>query len=181
MASMRTSIARRHRGAQPCSVANTPLDDRDLMLLQSLQTDARLPQGALGARVGLSAPAVNRRIRRLTDDGYIRGTVAHLDPGRLDHPVTVIVQIEVISEEVERLDDLQRRFTDCPNIQQCYYVTGEWDFVLVLLVRDMEHYRRLTRELFFPSGNVKRFKTLVVMNPAKVSLEVPLVLHSTTA
>jgi DNA-binding Lrp family transcriptional regulator len=60
-------------------------------------------------------------------------------------------------------------------VQQCYYVTGDWDFVLVLLVRDMAEYTRLTRDLFFASNNVKRFKTLVVMKRTKVSLEVPLV------
>jgi hypothetical protein len=51
----------------------------------------------------------------------------------------------------------------CPNVQQCYYVTGEWDFVLVLLVHDMDQYRQLTRDIFFPSCNIERFKTLVVI------------------
>jgi Lrp/AsnC family transcriptional regulator, leucine-responsive regulatory protein len=150
------------------------LDDVDLALLAALQSDARLSQGALGARVGLSAAAVNRRIRRLTDDGYIRRTSAVLNPSPLGYPLTVIVQIEMVSEETERLDQLQRDLTACQNVQQCYYVTGEWDIILIVLVPDMDHYRRLTRDLFFASGNVKRFKTLVVMNHAKVSLDVPL-------
>lgn len=150
------------------------LDAVDLALLADLQQDARPSQGALGARVGLSAAAVNRRIRRLADDGYIDRTVAVLEPGALGYPLTVIVQIEAVSEEVDKLDELQRSLVECPNVQQCYYVTGEWDFVLVLLVHDMDRYRRLTRELFFASGNVKRFKTLVVMDRAKVGLSVPL-------
>lgn len=146
----------------------------DLALLSHVQQDARLAQGALGARVGLSAAAVNRRVRRLTDDGYIASNVAVLDPARLGHPLTVIVQIEAVSEEIDKLDDLQQRLVTCPNVQQCYYVTGEWDFVLVLLLRDMDQYRQLTRDLFFPSGNIRRFKTLVVMDRAKVSLSVPI-------
>lgn len=150
------------------------LDAVDLALLADLQQDARPSQGALGARVGLSAAAVNRRIRRLADDGYIDRTVAVLEPGALGYPLTVIVQLEAVSEEVDKLDELQRSLVECPNVQQCYYVTGEWDFVLVLLVYDMDQYRRLTRELFFASGNVKRFKTLVVMDRAKVGLSVPL-------
>lgn len=150
------------------------LDAVDLALLADLQQDARPSQGALGARVGLSAAAVNRRIRRLADDGYIDRTVAVLEPGALGYPLTVIVQLEAVSEEVDKLDELQRSLVECPNVQQCYYVTGEWDFVLVLLVHDMDQYRRLTRELFFASGNVKRFKTLVVMDRAKVGLSVPL-------
>ena len=72
-------------------------DEIDRSLLSELQRDARLSQGALGARVGLSAAAVNRRVRRLTDDGYIRRTAAELDPTALGYPLTVVVQIEAVS------------------------------------------------------------------------------------
>lgn len=150
------------------------LDDVDRALLSAVQDDARTPQAALGARVGLSAAAVNRRLRRLTDAGVITRIRAVLAPERLDHPLTVIAQVEVVSEQPDALDAMRRSFTDCPQVQQCYYVTGEWDFVLVLVVRDMDQYTALTRELFFASNNVKRFKTLVVMNRAKVTLDVPL-------
>ena len=150
------------------------LDDVDRALLAAVQDDARIPQAALGARVGLSAAAVNRRLRRLTDVGIITGIRALLAPERLDHPLTVIAQVEVVSEQPDALDAMRRSFTDCAQVQQCYYVTGEWDFVLVLVVRDMDQYTALTRELFFASNNVKRFKTLVVMNRAKVTLDVPL-------
>lgn len=150
------------------------LDDVDRALLSAVQDDARTPQAALGARVGLSAAAVNRRLRRLTDAGVITRIRAVLAPERLDHPLTVIAQVEVVSEQPDALDAMRRSFTDCAQVQQCYYVTGEWDFVLVLVVRDMDQYTALTRELFFASNNVKRFKTLVVMNRAKVTLDVPL-------
>ncbi|HQF03435.1 MAG TPA: Lrp/AsnC family transcriptional regulator [Phycicoccus sp.] len=150
------------------------LDSVDVELLAALQADARIPQASLGARVGLSAAAVNRRLRRLTDDGFITSIRARLSAERLGHPLTVIAQVEVMSEETERLDALEQAFVACRQVQQCYYVTGEWDFVLTIVVRDMEQYRELTRSLFFGSGNVKRFKTLVVMNASKVSLDVPL-------
>jgi len=68
---------------------------------------------------------------------------------------------------------MKQSFRDCPQLQQCYYVTGEWDFILVCVVRDMAQYTALTRQLFFQSNNVKRFRTLVTMDPVKVSLDVP--------
>jgi DNA-binding Lrp family transcriptional regulator len=151
-----------------------PMDDLDRRLLALVQKDARLPQAALGAKIGLSAAAVNRRLRRLAEAGVITGMHVTLAPERLGHPLTVIAYVEVESEQPEALDAMQSRLVACPQVQQCYYVTGEWDFVLVLLVRDMEQYTRLTRELFFASNNVKRFKTLVAMNRAKVTLDVPL-------
>ena len=150
------------------------LDEVDVALLAALQGDARVPQATLGAWVGLSAAAVNRRLRRLMDAGVITRTSAVLAPELLGHPLTVVAQIEVVSEQVDLLDAMEQTFTRCPQVQQCYYVTGEWDFVLVLLVRDMAEYTRLTRELFFAGNNVKRFKTLVVMKRAKVTLDVPL-------
>ncbi|MEY5017111.1 MAG: hypothetical protein RL431_160, partial [Actinomycetota bacterium] len=87
---------------------------------------------------------------------------------------TVIVNIEAVSEELDKIDQLERDFAARPEVQQCYYVTGEWDFVLVIVVADMTEYDRLTRELFFPQANVKRFKSLVVMRRTKATLNVSL-------
>jgi DNA-binding Lrp family transcriptional regulator len=152
----------------------TPLDDVDRRLLAAIQADARLSQAALGARVGLSAAAVNRRLRRLTDEGFITATTAVLAPELLGHPLTVIAQVEVESEQADPLDQIQAAFVACPWVQQCYNVTGDCDFVLVFLVRDMHQYLELTRQLFYANPNVKRFKTLVVLDRTKVTLEVPL-------
>jgi DNA-binding Lrp family transcriptional regulator len=149
------------------------LDAIDRALLAAVQHDARLPQAALGTRVGLSAAAVNRRLRRLADAGAIARTTAVLAPERVGYPLTVVAQVEVVSEQADVLDAMQASFVACPQVQQCYYVTGEWDFVLVLVVRDMEEYTWLTRQLFFAGNNVRRFKSLVVMDRAKVTLDVP--------
>lgn len=153
------------------------LDDVDRALLTEVQRDARTPQATLATRVGLSAAAVNRRLRRLTDQGYISRTSAVLAPERLGYPLTVIAHVEVVSEQPDVLDRMQASFVACPQVQQCYYVTGEWDFVLVLVVVDMDQYTALTRQLFFASNNVKRFKTLVAMNRAKVTLDIPVETH----
>jgi DNA-binding Lrp family transcriptional regulator len=150
------------------------LDPHDLQLLAAVQRDARTPQASLGARIGLSAAAVNRRLRRLTEAGVITKVGAVLAPERVGHPLTVITQVAVNSERVDLLDAVRHSFVGCRNVQQCYYVTGEWDFVLVFAVKDMDQYTALTRELFFSNNNVRRFTTSVVMSRAKVSLEVPL-------
>ncbi|MNN76930.1 leucine-responsive transcriptional regulator [compost metagenome] len=77
------------------------------------------------------------------------------------------------SERLDLLDAMKRSFLDCPQVQQCYYVAGECDFVLIMLVRNMEQYTELTRTLFFENNNVKRFRTLVSMSNVKVGLQVP--------
>ncbi len=149
------------------------LDDYDHRLLAEIQRDATLPQSELGERVNLSAAAVNRRLKRYRDEGIVRRQVALVEPEQLGHPLTLVVQVEVESERIDLLDAMKRSFARCPQVQQCYYTAGEWDFVLILAVRTMEQYTELTRSLFFESNNVRRFKTLVSMSNVKVGLEIP--------
>jgi Lrp/AsnC family leucine-responsive transcriptional regulator len=153
------------------------LDAFDRKLLAEVQRDAHIPQNELGARVNLSTAAVNRRLRRLADDGVIDRYTAVVAPEKVGFPLTIVTTVEVESEQIDLLDAMKRTFELCPQIQQCYYVAGEWDFVLVLTVRNMEQYNDLTRQLFFANNNVKRFKTLVSMSRVKVVLDVPVDLN----
>lgn len=152
---------------------NTPLDSYDRQLLALVQEDSRLSQAELGARVHLSAAAVNRRLKRLSDDGVIERFAAQVRPEALGYPLTIVVEVEVENERIDLLDAVTQSFLRCPFIQQCYYVAGECDFVLIFAVRDMAHYTALTRELFYDSHNVKRFKTLVTMGRLKTGTRVP--------
>ncbi|SDM35982.1 DNA-binding transcriptional regulator, Lrp family [Franzmannia pantelleriensis] len=149
------------------------LDQFDLALLEAVQQDATISQQDLGARVNLSSAAVNRRLKKMNMHGVIRKTVALVDPAHLGYALTVITEVEVESERLDLLDAMKRSFLACPQVQQCYYVAGACDFVLVMLVRNMEEYTQLTRELFFESNNVKGFKTLVSMSNVKVGTAVP--------
>ncbi|KVS43724.1 Lrp/AsnC family transcriptional regulator [Burkholderia ubonensis] len=151
----------------------TPLDAFDRKLLMEVQRDAQTPQNELGARVNLSTAAVNRRLRRLAEDGVIERYTAVVAPEKVGYALTIVVNVEMESEQIDQIDAMKRTFERCPQVQQCYYVTGEWDFVLILAVRDMEQYNALTRQLFFSNNNVKRFKTLVSMGRVKVGLDVP--------
>ncbi|KWA85998.1 AsnC family transcriptional regulator [Burkholderia ubonensis] len=151
----------------------TPLDAFDRKLLMEVQRDAQTPQNELGARVNLSTAAVNRRLRRLGEDGVIERYTAVVAPEKVGYALTIVVNVEMESEQIDQIDAMKRTFERCPQVQQCYYVTGEWDFVLILTVRDMDQYNALTRQLFFSNNNVKRFKTLVSMGRVKVGLDVP--------
>lgn len=149
------------------------LDAYDLKLLAELQCDARTPQSELGLRVNLSTAAVNRRLKRLSDEGVIERYSAVIAPEALGYELSIIVEVEVESERIDQLDALKRSFQACPQVQQCYYVAGECDFVLIFAVRNMAQYNELTRELFFENNNVKRFKTLVSMSNVKTGMFVP--------
>ena len=150
------------------------LDRFDLAILGILQQDNATPQRTIGEAVHLSAPAVQRRIRRLEESGVIQANVAVVDPALVGRPVTVLVEVEIESERVDLLDAAKTSFAAAPEVQQCYYVTGEADFILVLTVATMGEYEAVTRRLFFENHNVKRFRTFVAMGRVKVGLSVPL-------
>lgn len=150
------------------------LDPFDLAILDILQRDNTTPQRVIGEAVNLSAPAVQRRIRRMEDAGVIRANVAIIEPDAVGHPITIFVEVEIISETAELIEAAKREFASVPEVQQCYYVTGETDFMLVIIVPTMAAYEALTKRLFFQNNNVKRFRTFVAMDRVKAGLNVPL-------
>jgi Lrp/AsnC family leucine-responsive transcriptional regulator len=154
--------------------ASVNLDAYDLRILGVLQKDATTPLRIIGEAVALSAPAVQRRIKRMEETGVITAQVAVVNPALVGQSITLFVEVEVISETADLLDAAKEAFSSAPEVQQCYYVTGEADFVLVVVVPSMAAYEALTRKLFFANANVKRFRTLVAMDRVKVGLSVPL-------
>ena len=157
----------------PARFTRVSLDDHDRAILAILQHDGQTPHRAIGAQVHLSAPAVQRRIRRMEREGVIRANVAVVNPDRVGRPLTIVVEVELERERASLVDAVKRRFADAPEVQQCYYVTGEADFVLVVTVATMAEYEALTRRLFFAEENVRRFRTLVALDRVKVGLAVP--------
>ncbi|EAA3763072.1 winged helix-turn-helix transcriptional regulator [Salmonella enterica subsp. enterica serovar Newport] len=148
------------------------LDAWDKNILTLLQRDNRLSQREIAEQVNLSPSAVNRRIAALEEAGIIKGNISLIDAGKVGRPVTIVVQVVIENERFNLLEEARQRFVSCPQVQQVYYVTGDFDFLLVLNVRDMAEYETLTRELFFSSGNIKSFKTIVVMQNAKQEMRV---------
>jgi len=149
------------------------LDRYDRLLLAEIQHNAHIPQSELGARVNLSTAAVNRRLRLLTQAGVIEATRAHINPKALGYDLTIVVEVDLESDRTDLLDAMRRRFAACPQVQQCYYVAGECDFVLIFVVRDMEQYVALARQFFHDDDNVRAYKTLVVMDRVKTGAGVP--------
>lgn len=148
------------------------LDNYDKKLLTLLQKDNRIPQRELAEQVNLSVSAVNRRISYLMSQGVITCNVSLIDPIKVGRPITIIVEVKIENEQLNLLNKHKKIFLNCPQIQQIYYVTGEFDFLLVFNVKDMIEYETLSQQLFFSNDNIKSFKTLVVMQCVKQQLTV---------
>ncbi|WHA44125.1 Lrp/AsnC family transcriptional regulator [Agrobacterium larrymoorei] len=150
------------------------LDRKDKEILQILQKDNKMPQRKIAELVNLSAPAVQRRIKRLEDENVIEANVAIINPTKVGQPITLFVQVAMESERTDLYEAAKRLFASVPEVQQCYYVTGEADFILIISVRSMSEYEALTRRLFFENNNVKHFRTSVAMDRVKVGVSIPL-------
>lgn len=149
------------------------LDDFDFAVLAIVQRDRATPLRKIAESVNLSTAAVQRRLRRLEEIGVIRGNVALIDPTLVGKPITVIVEVHIERGHLEPLKEIKARFS-VPEVQQCYYVAGESDFILILTVATMEEFMETAHRLLYTNTDVKWFRTIVVMDRVKASLDVPL-------
>lgn len=150
------------------------LDAFDLKILRILQADNMISQRDIGERVALSPAAVHRRIRRMNETGIIDRNVAVVAPEKVGRPITIIADVSLERERASDLAALKELFSNTPQVQQCYYVTGEVDFILIFNVVDMREYEELTNRLFFAHDNVIRFRTYVAMDRVKSTLDIAL-------
>lgn len=149
------------------------LDDRDFKLISLMQENARTNLDVLSDATNLSVPSVQRRLKKLRDNGVIDREVALISPGKLGYNMSFIVMVELERESLDKLDAFKKKIDLEPRVQQSYYVTGESDFVLICLVRDVNDFENLTHTLFFENSNVRRFRTSMVMGNNKIGLGVP--------
>jgi DNA-binding Lrp family transcriptional regulator len=148
------------------------LDDFDRAILQIIQKDNLTPLCVIGTQVHLSAASVQRRVRRMQDKGVIRANVAVVDPDLVGRPITIFIEVHLERDHLDKLDDMKEGLS-APGVQQCYYVTGESDFILVLNVATMGEYEQWSRDFHDNHKSVKWFRTIVVLDRVKVGLEVP--------
>jgi len=150
----------------------TSLDHIDQIILDHLQRDARMPLTDLADAADVSVATVQRRLARLRIAGVLLGEVALIDRDAVGQSMTFVVMVEMERERPEQIDAFARKACGDPQVQQCYYVTGDADFCLICTAADMEGFDSLTRRLIFDEPNVRRFRTSVVMGIRKASMEI---------
>jgi DNA-binding Lrp family transcriptional regulator len=148
------------------------MDKLDYDILHIVQNNSRLTAEVISQQVNLSPAAVQKRLKRLRDNGVIEKEVAVLSAKHLERNLTIIVNVVIERESTSSLDRFKLKMLEEACVQQCYYITGESAFVLIILGRDIEEYERFTQKYFFAESNVVRFNTMVVMKRIKVSLNV---------
>ena len=148
------------------------MDDKDREILKLVQRDARLTAEVISQDVGLSPAAVQKRLKKLRETGVIEREVALVSPSKVGREMTIFAEVILERENLAALEAFKRRMRAAPCVQQCYYTTGEADFILVLVVENLKEYEQFTQTYFFEESNISRFKTSIVMDRVKVSLDV---------
>lgn len=148
-------------------------DRFNLKLLELVQQNNRLTAEELGEKVGLSPTACQKRLKKMRAQGVIEKDIAVLNRDVIGQRVTLIVEVSLESEQPEYLDQFKRSMRLIPEVMQCYYVTGNSDFILILSAKNMKAYEEFTRRFFFENRNIKRFHTSVVMDEVKLGLSIP--------
>jgi Lrp/AsnC family transcriptional regulator, leucine-responsive regulatory protein len=149
------------------------LDTFDRQLLSLVQEDAAQTAEQLALQVELSPSAIQRRLRRLREEGVILRDIAIVDPKSVGSPNFYVVSVGVQAERPELLAQFRKWLTEQPLVQQAFYVTGEADFVLVVTAPDLESFDALMTRMMNENPNVRRFTTHVALGVVKRGLTIP--------
>jgi Lrp/AsnC family leucine-responsive transcriptional regulator len=150
------------------------LDNFDLSLLRELQKDSRRTSEQLAEVVALSPTAIQRRIKRLRDEQVILAERVLVNPKALGRMLTLIVMVTLKTGRSHINEKFKSTMIEAQEVQQCYAVTGDYDFALIISVKDMEEYEGLTHRLFHNNESVQKFQTMAVMEAVKVGLQIPI-------
>lgn len=146
----------------------TRLDEKDREILLILQDNADQPAKAIAQAVNLSPSAVERRISKLKREGVIDRIVAVVSPAAVRRNLRILVEIEIQNEYRHNLEAFQRWLVQAPEVQSCWYVTGDTDFVLSVTVRDIEEYNAFIERMMTDQRElVRKYKSLIALKTIK--------------
>ncbi len=147
-------------------------DQFDKHILRLLQQNNRLTSDELAEVVGLSSSAVQRRLKRLRDEKIIEADVSIISPSVVGIQMTCVVDVSLERGTSQALEKFKALMLTCKEIMQCYYVTGSYDFVLIVNTQSMQQYETFTNKWLLDNSDVKHFYTHVVMEKVKVGYSV---------
>lgn len=153
---------------------NRQLDGFDHAILRLLQQDNKISQRAIAEEIGLSTPAVQRRISLLEAGGVITANISVIAPERVGQHITAIVESRLREDRSLVMDRAKRYFADVEEIQQCYFVNGGVSFIIVMVARDVAHFEKLVRAHFADNEDILTYRTLIVLDKVKVGLSIPI-------
>jgi len=149
------------------------LDDIDRRLLRALQEDASQTHAALAERVGASSASCWRRIRALEQSGVLGGTVRLVDPQRVGRGVSVMLQVRMKSHALDAREAFETFLRGRPEVMECHSMSGEWDYLMRIVVADVAGYERFLMRELLNHPNVATSASHFALSQVKYTTAVP--------
>ncbi|MGW5644455.1 Lrp/AsnC family transcriptional regulator [Saccharopolyspora sp. NPDC003752] len=149
-----------------------PLDEIDTRLLDLLQHDADQTLRELGDQVGLSPSAVQRRITRYKSAGLLR-TVAVVNTEHAPSLAQALVMLTLVEESLDHHRRIADRLRAQPEVQQCYALSGRWDYAVLLTAASIRDLRDLSDDLFKSDDNIRRYDTMFILDTVQSGSALP--------
>ncbi len=145
------------------------LDKFDRAILATLQRDARASLQDISAQVGLSTTPCWTRIKKMEAEGVIQGYTVRIDPVAVGYAETVIVQVTLESHSDETVEAFGRALNDIPEVLEAFLISGDYDYLIRIAVRDTRDYERLLRQRLYRIPGIRHSKSSFVLRTLKAS------------
>ncbi|GIL38289.1 AsnC family transcriptional regulator [Rhodospirillales bacterium TMPK1] len=149
------------------------LDSFEVRILQELQQDSRLTAQELSEKVGLSASPCWRRLKRLQDDGFIQRYTVLLDPQKAGVPECVFTHVTLTKHDLAGIEEFERAVSRRPEVLECYSTTGDADYLLRVVARDVRQYEQFLRDVIFTQKAVSQVKSNFALRAVKYETALP--------
>lgn len=146
----------------------------DRNILRIMQDDARITYAELARQVGLTTTPCIERVRRLERDGYIKHYSTVVDPDKLDAGLIVFVQIRLDRTSKDTFAQFKESVLELPEVQECYLVSGNFDYLIKARLADMAEYRLFLEESLLAVPAVQESTSIMVMETIKETLAIPI-------
>ncbi|MCV9386735.1 Lrp/AsnC family transcriptional regulator [Reichenbachiella ulvae] len=143
------------------------LDEVDIKILDILQEEGRITNKALAERMGLSTTPIFERMKRLEREGVIRQYVALLDQRKIDKKLTVFVFISLKNHTRSYLDKFIEEINLYPDVQECYHIAGDFDYMLKIVSKDIESFQAFILSKLSVNSNIAHVKSQFVLSKNK--------------
>lgn len=150
------------------------LDEIDRTLLSLLQTDARLSVAELARRIDLSPPGIQKRLKKLEESGIIEQYALLVNREAVGFDMLCFVQVTLQRHEPTAVSGFRQAIAQMPEVLECYHLTGEYDYLLKLVVRNRRHLEQFLLETLTPVPGMDKIRTSLVLSELKATTAVPI-------
>lgn len=149
------------------------IDKIDKKILALLQVDAKLTTKEVAVELGLTTTPTHERIKRLERLGYIKGYVAIIDRKKVEQPLLAFCNVALKEHSQQHLKKFEEQIQQFEEVLECFHITGIFDYLLKIVVKDMDAYHYLTFHKLAMLENIENVQTIFAMNDIKVTSAIP--------